>query len=112
MKRVYAAEIAGFWQELGSHPSRDKLTSYLSGETASRDHSRIADLMDRSGDLREAYRAAWLNSYTTYRLGAVLGKWDAEFQYWWKLKRRLDDFVAGFHDGDTLGPLESFCPGY
>ncbi len=112
MKRIYAAEVAGFWQELGQHPKKDKLSFYLSGETTSHDHSRIADLMDLSGDLREAFRAAWLGSYTPYRLGAVLGKWDAEFQYWWRLKRKLDDYLATFREGDTLRPLESFSPGY
>jgi hexosaminidase len=112
MKNVYAAEMADFWKTLGDRPARDKLEHFVSGEVATRNHSRIADLMDLSGDLREAWRAAWLASYTPYRLGAILGKWDAEFQYWWRLKRRLDDFVDGFKDGDSLPPLESFNPGY
>jgi hypothetical protein len=112
MKNLYAAEMVDFWREMGSHPSPDKMTFYISGEISSHDHSRIADLMDRSGDLRQAYSAAWRESYTPYRLGGVLGKWDAEFQYWWRLKRKLDDYVATFHKGDALRPLESFSAGY
>lgn len=112
MKNLYAAEMADFWRDMGSHPSRDKLDFYIRGEISSDGHSRIADLMDSSGDLRQAYSAAWLNSYTPYRLGGVLGKWDAELQYWWRLKRRLHDYVATFHKGDALRPLESFSAGY
>ncbi len=112
MKHVYAAEMADFWKELGPHPARSKLESYLSGEITSKDHSRLADLMDRAGDLREGFRAAWLDCYTPYRLGAILGKWDAEFQYWWRLNRKINDYLDAWRDGDTLAPLESFSPGY
>jgi hypothetical protein len=49
-----------------------------------------------------------MDEYTPYRLGAVLGKWDAEFQYWWSLQRRLNKFEAGFRDGDALPPFYSF----
>ena len=99
MKNIYAAEMASFWRELGSHPDPDRLRFYVSGESSSHDHSRIEDLMDYSGDLQQAYRAAWLDSYTPYRLGTVMGKWNAEFQYWWKLDRRFQDFAAAFHQG-------------
>jgi hypothetical protein len=112
MKNIYAAEMASFWLELGQHPDRRRLNFYISGESSSHDHSRIADLMDYSGDLQQAYRAAWLDSYTPYRLGTVMGKWSAEFQYWWRLQRRFQDFEAAFRQGDTLPPLESFSPGY
>jgi hypothetical protein len=112
MKNIYAAEMASFWRELGSHPDGDKVSFYVSGESSSHDHSRIEDLMDYSGDLQQAYRAAWLDSYTPYRLGTVMGKWNAEFQYWWKLQRRFHDFVAAFRSGDALPSLESFSPGY
>ncbi len=111
MKNIYAAEIAGFWRELGSHPDPDKLSFYL-GEISSHDHSRIQDLMDYSGDLQLSYRAAWLDSYTPYRLGTVMGKWKSEFEYWWKLQRRFHDLDSAFHKGDALPPLESISPGY
>ncbi len=112
MKNIYAAEMASFWRELGLHPDPDRLRFYVSGESSSHDHSRIEDLMDYSGDLQQSYRAAWLDSYTPYRLGTVMGKWNAAFQYWWKLDRHFQDFAATFHKGDALPSLESFSPGY
>jgi hypothetical protein len=111
MKNVYAAEMASVWRDLGEHPDPRRVHFWV-GEFNSHDHSRIQDLMDYSGDLEQTYRAAWLDTYTPYRLGAIMGKWNAEFQYWWKLTRRLHDFAAGFHQGDTLPPLESLSPGY
>jgi hypothetical protein len=111
MKNVYAAEMASVWRDLGAHPDPRRVQFWV-GEFGSHDHSLIQDLMDYSGDLEQTYRAAWLDTYTPYRLGAIMGKWNAEFQYWWKLTRRLHDFAAGFHQGDTLPPLESLSPGY
>ncbi len=112
MKNVYAAELADFWKKMGPHPDRKDLSFYVSKETVHTCHSRMQDLMDTSGDLEQAFRAAWLRCYTPYRLGMVLGKWQAEFEYWWKVRRRFDDFQAGFHAGDALPPLESFNPGH
>lgn len=112
MKNLYAAEMADLWRDMGTHPRPQKVEYWLTTELSSHDHSRIQDLMDTCGDLQQAYRAAWLDSYTPYRLGAVMGKWNAEFQYWWRLARRFDDYAAGFHTGDSLHPLESFSPGY
>jgi hexosaminidase len=112
MKNIYAAEMARIWRQLGTHADSKKLRFYMNSEFSSHDHSQIQDLMDTSGDLQEGFRAAWLESYTPYRLGTVMGKWNAEFQYWWKLQRRFRDFLAAFHEGDALPPLESFSPGY
>ncbi|MGO8786644.1 MAG: glycoside hydrolase family 20 zincin-like fold domain-containing protein [Terriglobia bacterium] len=112
MKNVYADDMASFWREMGPHPDHHKLNLYVGEESSDHDHSRTEDLMDSSGDLQQAYRAAWLNSYTPYRLGTVMGKWNAEFQYWWKLQRRFRDLHEAFHQGDALPPLESFSPGY
>jgi hypothetical protein len=112
MKNIYADEMAGFWQKMGSHPDPHIVYLYVGEELSYHDHSRTEDLMDSSGDLQQAYRAAWLASYTPYRLGTVMGKWNAEFQYWWKLQRRLRDLQEAFHAGDALPRLESFSPGY
>ena len=108
MKYAYAAEMAEFWRQLGPRPKREDLGFLLFSEINAQNHSRIEDLIDRVPELRDSYRAAWLAEYTPYRLGTVLGKWDAEFQYWWSLQRRLNKFESGFHDGDALPPFESF----
>ena len=108
MKYAYAAEMAEFWRQLGPHPKREDLGFLLFSEINAQNHSRIEDLIDAVPELRDSYRAAWLAEYTPYRLGTVLGKWDAEFEYWWSLQRRLNKFEASFHDGDALPPFESF----
>jgi len=112
LRNIYAVEIADIWQQMGSRPKSEDVNFYLSMETASHDHSRTADLMDAIADLREGYRQAWNEAYTAYRRGTILSKFDGEFQQWWNLQRRLNQFVNGFHEGDTLPPLESFVPAY
>ncbi|PYV21941.1 MAG: hypothetical protein DMG24_18180 [Acidobacteria bacterium] len=73
-------------------------------------HGRIADLMDAVATLRERYRSAWHDEYTDYRLGTVLGRWDAEYEYWRRFQARLLDVFGGFKDGDTLPSLEELRP--
>lgn len=111
MKNLYAAEMADVWRELGAQPKRAELEYWMISEFQTHNHSRIQDLMDASGDLKLAFRTAWLESYTPYRLGGVMGKFDSEFQYWWRLSRRFRDYASGFRQGDTLRPLESFSGG-
>ena len=112
MKNIYAAEMADLWRDMGAHPRQAKVEYWFTTELSSHDHSRTQDLMDAAGDLQQAFRAAWLDSYTPYRLGAVMGKWNAEFQYWWSLSRRLEEYAGNFHQGDSLCPLETFSPAY
>jgi hypothetical protein len=111
MKYIYAAEMADFWRQMGAHPSRSDLEFYFDNEISSEVHSRTADLMDAVMELREPYRAAWLEEYTSYRLGTALGRWDAEYEYWRKLRQRLQNLLATFRDADNLPPLESFSSG-
>ena len=110
MKEIYAAEMAGYWEQMGTHPSKRDLEFYF-GEICDVDHTSTADLMDATTELRAQHRRAWLAEYTPYRLGTATGKWDTEFQYWWKLQRRMQALLEAFHDGDTLPPLESFGSG-
>ncbi|HKT12295.1 MAG TPA: family 20 glycosylhydrolase [Terriglobia bacterium] len=107
MKYLYADQISGFWQKLGKQPKPEDLDFY-GGEIYSHDHSRIADLMDIIGDLQDPYRAAWQQEYSPYRLQRVMGRLNAEFLYWWTIKKRLEYFVDHFHRGETLPPLDSF----
>jgi len=90
MKNIYASEIAGYFRKLGPNPTDTQAGLYLDTETSSQNHSRIADLLDETSELREAYRKAWLEEYRPYRLGTVLGRWDAEFEYWRQLQLRVN----------------------
>lgn len=110
MKFLYAVEMDGFWRNLGDHPKRHDLEFLLFAEINEQNHSRVEDLLDTVAELKEDYRDAWLREYTSYRLGTALGKWQAEFEYWWSFDRRLNRFAAQFHDGDALPPLASFSP--
>jgi hexosaminidase len=112
MKNLYSAEMADVWRQLGTNPKPARVEYWLISEFSTHDHSRIQDLMDTCSNLQQDYRAAWLESYTPYRLGTVMVKWDAEGQYWWRLARRFHDYAEAFHEGDALRPLESFSPGY
>jgi hypothetical protein len=110
MKCIYAVEIAGFWKTLGPKPSHDDVQFYVGWQTSARNHGRIGDLMDEVSDLRGVYRSAWLTEYTEHRLQSVLGRWDAEYEYWRRLQGRLWDVIHTFKEGDKLPSLEELRP--
>ncbi len=110
MKHLYAAEIAGFFQTLGRSPSRSDVVTYLYRQISVVDHGRAGDLMDAITSLREPYRAAYRDEYTDYRLGIVLGRWDAEYEYWRRFQARLLNVFHSFRNGDTLPSLEELRP--
>jgi hypothetical protein len=110
MKYIYALEMAGYFNTLGNHPSRADVQFYLGWESSARNHGRIMDLMDEISDLREVYRSAWRSEYTDHRLASVMGRWNAEYEYWRRLQTRLWDVLHGFKDGDTLPALEELRP--
>jgi hexosaminidase len=86
MKYLYSMEVADVFSKLNAHSSRADVGFWLDREAASRNHSRIADLMDTITELRETYRTMWLTEYTPFRLGTATGRFDAEFEYWRKLQ--------------------------
>jgi hexosaminidase len=110
MKNLYAVEIARYFQMLGPGAPREKVNLLLRIQTASHNHGLIQDLMDSTTELKELYRQAWLAEYQTYRLGTALEKWDAEFQYWWKMQKGIQDVIGGLESGEPVPPLEAFRP--
>jgi hexosaminidase len=110
MKYLYAAEIADLFQSMGRKPRQSDVELYLFRGASVVIHGRVADLMDAITTLRENYRSAWRAEYTDYRLGTVLGRWDAEYEYWRRLQARGLEIFEGFKDGDTLPSLEEIRP--
>jgi hypothetical protein len=105
-------EMSELWSKLGPRrPDSEGWWNNWGSQITYQDHSRIVDLMDRITDLRPAYRAAWLQEYTPYRLGSALGRWDAEYQYWRGVQQKLQEFDDSSHAGDILPPLEKIVEG-
>ncbi len=111
MRDLYAIEIEDWHKRLGARPTSSDAYFHLGTQGASRNHSRLADLMDEVTALRETYREAWLKEYTTWRLGSALGRWDAEYEYWRRLQARIWETLDGFKDGTEFPSLESLRTG-
>jgi hypothetical protein len=111
MRDLYAIEIEDWHKRLGARPTSSDAYFHLGTQGASRNHSRLADLMDECTALREAYREAWLKEYTPWRLGSALGRWDAEYEYWRRLQTRIWETLDGFKDGEEIPSLESLRSG-
>ncbi len=107
MKYIYAGEIAEFWRELEESENKDEIKRWMHTEVTFKYHTRTSDMLDAVIELKEMFEKAWLNEYTSFRLGVGLGKYDLEFQYWLKLQRRMDEVRRTYQAGETLPSLES-----
>ncbi len=105
MKFLYASEIAENFNALAEHPTRADVR-YLRRETSARNHSRVGDLMDISGDLEQQYREEWLKQYKPYRLQTAFIRWQAEQLYWRHLQASIWYLTDNFKDGDARPTLE------
>ena len=103
-------ELIDLWGRIGkTRPDADKWWNEWESQVVYQDHSRIVDLMDAITELRQLYRAEWLEEYSPYRLASALGRWDAEYEYWRRLQQRLQQFSDGSREGETLPPLEKLA---
>jgi len=105
-------DLGAIWIKFGDkRPDEDTWWNEWGSQVTHYDHSYVTDLMDRITDLKPAYRAEWLEEYEPYRLGAALGRWDAEFQFWRGAHEKLRHFNESTHQGDALPPLEQVIEG-
>jgi hexosaminidase len=101
-------ELIEMWRQIGTtRPDNDKWWNEWESQVVYQDHSRIVDLMDAITELRPLYRAEWLAEYSPYRLGSALGRWDAEYEYWRRCQKLLQQFSDSSHEGDALPRLET-----
>lgn len=107
LKYIYAGEMADFWNQLEEAEDKDEMRRWLHMEVSFKYHTRTSDMLDAVIELKEMYEKAWLNEYTTFRLGVGLGKYDLEFHYWLKMQRRMDEIRSHYKAGEKLPSLES-----
>jgi hexosaminidase len=100
-------DLTAIWDKFGpTRPDANRWWNEWESQVTHYDHSYVTDLMDRITDLKPAYRVEWLQEYEPYRLGAALGRWDAEYQYWRGVHEKLRHFNESTHAGDSLPPLD------
>jgi hypothetical protein len=107
MKFLYALEIADVFGKVNSTSSREDVSFWLGRQASARNHGRMGDLMDTITELRDIYRSMWEAEYTPYRLASVIGRFDAEFQYWRKVQARVWEVERTYKPGKTLPTLDS-----
>ncbi|MBV8892105.1 MAG: beta-N-acetylhexosaminidase [Acidobacteria bacterium] len=100
-------DLGAIWAKVGpKRPDPERWWNEWESQVTHYDHSYVIDLMDRITDLKPAYRSEWLEEYAPYRLGAALGRWDAEYQYWRGVHEKLRHFNDSTQAGDPLPPLD------
>jgi len=110
LKFLYSIEIASQWKALGLHPDREQLENDFENIVVSPQHGKIGDLMDLVTELQPEYRQAWLEEYTSYRLGSALGRWNAEYEYWRRLQTNLSMFISNYDPSHTLPDFTALAP--
>lgn len=102
MKSLYAAEWDGYFKQLQANPDPKLVTLYLGVQIVQQGNGMLADLTDAITGLRGAYREAWLEESTPYRLDAALMRWDAESRHWLETWHRVNDYLRTRKNGEPI----------
>jgi hexosaminidase len=105
-KFLYATEITENFSALAEHPSKADVHYLLRREATARNHSRVGDLLDTSGELAQQYRDEWLKQYKPFRLSTALARWQAEQAYWLHFQASVWTVTRDFKEGDAKPTLE------
>jgi hypothetical protein len=111
MKCLYAAEWDFYFRELQKDPKPELLTLYIGNQMNSTTYGMLTDLREMISELREQYKEAWLSEATPFRLQSALYRWDAEWDYWTAVQRRVVDKVLhGWKKGEPFPSIEVIRP--
>jgi hexosaminidase len=110
LKFQYGVEITKQWKLLGSHPDVHRLENDFDNIVVSQQHGKLPDLMETITELKPQYEQAWLQEYTSYRLAAALGRWDAEYEYWRRLQANLVQVLNDYNPIRGLPTFDSLLP--
>lgn len=111
MKSLYAVEWAEYFRQLKENPKKELVQLYIGNQMNSTTYGMLTDLREMISELREEYRAAWLEEATSFRLQSALYRWDAEWDYWSAMQRLLVQQVfQGWKEGEPFPSLESIRP--
>ena len=86
---VWAKAICDRWNESMLGKKKNDFVYY---DIAYLCHGLLQDMMDESGNLKDAYTGAWQSENMPYRLNTILGRFDVEFALWQKLLLKVIDY--------------------
>ncbi|MEP6595737.1 MAG: beta-N-acetylhexosaminidase [Ginsengibacter sp.] len=105
-KYLYAGSIAELYKKYSKNRDAKEFTMMM-GEVTAYYHSKIVDMFDAVTETKEMFRKAWLDEYTSFRLGIPMAKFDMELQYWFKIKKKLDSLSKNYKDNEEFPSLQS-----
>ncbi len=94
----------------GLIPIVHRLGNDFDNIVVSQQHGKLPDLMETITELKPQYEQAWLEEYTSYRLAAALGRWDAEYEYWRRLQANLFQLLDDYNPTQGLPSFDSLLP--
>ncbi len=111
MKNLYAAEWADYFRELKGNPKRELVTLYIGTQMNSTTYGMLTDLREMISEMREEYRAAWLDEATPFRLQSALYRWDAEWTYWTAVQKLVvQEVLQNWKEGQPFPSIEVIRP--
>ena len=108
---VWAKTICDRWNTSMLEKKRNDYVFYDISYTC---HGLLVDLMNETGELKEAYAHAWLSESQPYRLNTMLGRFDVEYGLWQKLALKMQAYRIA-HDKDEVATQtfeETFKPDF
>jgi hexosaminidase len=110
MKYLFAGDIAGMYTKYSKTRDTKEFRMMMSEVTAYY-HSKTVDMFDAIVETKEMFRQAWLNEYTSFRLGIPMAKFDMELQYWFKVQKLIDGVKWNAKENEELPSLQSLLQG-
>jgi hexosaminidase len=108
LKYLYALEISELVKQAMENPDKEKSLGTIGNEVTFKYHTRTSDMLDGIIEIKNIFQKAWLDEYTSFRLGVALGKYDQEFQFWLRVQRRLGNIDDYINKKEAYPSLDAF----
>jgi hypothetical protein len=98
MRFLFARTIVDYWDDYVSGKGvKDQWIMFYDIEHS--EHGLTDNVLEYISELKPEYREAWLSQYTPYRMNDMLGRLDAEFQFWYELRQKIQ-YYKHYYDLD------------
>lgn len=108
---IWAKTICDRWNDAMLVKKKNEYVAYDISYSC---HGLLVDVMNETGELKDAYAKAWLSESLPYRLNTMLGRFDVEYGLWQKLSLKILTYRIQ-HAADFVAPQsfeETFKPDF